>query len=303
MTRRIVVAGLVAFLSGALPVPTGALPTCDASPTTVRALRDAIAARPQGAVICLSGRYEIAATLVPKPAQVFRGPASIIGVRGVDVGFDDVPDVVFRNLTMARFDERAIELEPGMRIVGGRYHHNGENALGGTLTGHGGVVIEGVEVDHNGSPAFLNHSASGIKIVNSNGSVVRDSYVHDNVGNGIWFDNECRNDLVEDNVVIGNGRRGIFYEVSPGPAVIRRNRVRANNQENIDRGSGIGVSSSANVTVVNNVVSRNKLYGMRAHEVPRGYSLANVVFRNNDLARGQRVFGCSNPGVTCVRNR
>ena len=212
----------------------------------------------------------------------------------------------FVDLDMSGFTERAIRCMYGTKIIGGRYHHNGVNGFGCGLgrSSGGGLVVDGVEVDHNGSPAMVGHSSSGIKIAGSPGSVIRNSYVHDNVGNGIWFDVDSGGDqldVVENNVVIGNSLRGIFYEVSRGPVVIRGNVVTANNTSETPGASGIGVSSSKNVTIVGNILDRNRVWAIRANEIDRGYPLDAVVIRENVL-NGGAIYGCDRVGVTCAAN-
>jgi Right handed beta helix region len=230
-----------------------------------------------------------------------------VGAGGNHTGFFVTRRYVrFVDLDMSGFTERAIRCMYGTRITGGRYHHNGVNGFGCGLgrSSGGGVVVDGVEVDHNGSVAMLGHSSSGIKLAGSPGSVIRNSYVHDNLGNGIWFDVDSGGDqldVAENNVVIGNYLRGIFYEVSRGPVVIRGNVVTGNNTSGTPGAAGIGVSSSKNVTIEGNILDGNRVWAIRANEIGRGYALSSVLFRNNVL-NGGSLFGCDHVGVQCTAN-
>jgi parallel beta-helix repeat protein len=181
------------------------------------------------------------------------------------------------------------------------------NGMGGGLQQEGKVLVSGVEIDHNGSTAGLGDGSSGIKFAGSGGSTIRDSYVHDNIGNGIWFDVDSGGgDLIENNLVVGNSRRGIFYEVSRGPVLITGNEVRGNNTSKISGASGIGVSSGKNVTIEQNFIRDNFVWDMRFGEVSRpdinwDYPLSNVLVRNNNVSM-TKVSGCGQDGVQCTNN-
>jgi hypothetical protein len=97
----------------------------------------------------------------------------------------------------------------------GRYHHNGINGIGCGLRRSAGVgsVIRRVEIDHDGSAAMIGRSSASIKPAGSLGAKVLYSNVHDNVGNGVWFDVDSGSDQPDEiigNVVTGNSMRGIF---------------------------------------------------------------------------------------------
>ena len=264
-----------------------------------------VEAKPAGTTFCLSGRYQLARPVSPRERQVFRGPATIVGVRGNDTGFlVSQQGVRFYNLDMSGFTERAIRCSSGTQVIGGRYHHNGVNGISCGLDREGrGVLIEGVEVDHNGSERFVFHSSAGIKILASPGSAVVRSHVHDNIGNGIWFDRDSGSslgDLVGRNKVVGNSMRGIFYEVSRGHAVIRRNVVKGNNTSRTLGASGIGVSSSKNVKIWGNTVRDNRIWAIRSNEIDRGYGLENVHIYDNAVTG--ELYGCHFSGVRCYEH-
>jgi len=315
-TVAVLVAGmlLIATLAVAANAVTdgsdgsGASPGCDgvAIPSGGN-IAQASASHPRGTTFCLSGRYELAAPVEPVEGQTFRGPATIVGVNGNDTGFFVTRrHVRFFDLDMSGFDERAIRCMYGTRVVRGRYHHNGINGIGCGLTrsAGGGVVIRRVEIDHNGSEAMIGRSSAAIKLAGSPGSKVLYSNVHDNVGNGIWFDVDSGSDQPDEiigNVVTGNSMRGIFYEVSRGYVVITDNVVTGNNTSSTPGASGIGVSSSKNVTIERNLVEGNLVWSIRANDIDRGYDLQNVVIRDNDVA-DTPLYGCDFTGVTCTNN-
>eukprot|EP01133_Synstelium_polycarpum_P008152 gene8152-9574_t len=59
------------------------------------------------------------------------------------------------------------------------------------------------------------------------GAVVRNNWVHDNFGPGLWADHNNANFLFENNLIEGNQGMGIFYEVSYN-FIIRNNTFRRN---------------------------------------------------------------------------
>jgi parallel beta-helix repeat protein len=69
------------------------------------------------------------------------------------------------------------------------------------------------------------HNGPEHKWVGTNGVVTRGNWVHHNHTDGIWYDADNINMLVEDNVVEDQPRTGIFLEIS-GNGIVRNNVVR-----------------------------------------------------------------------------
>lgn len=85
--------------------------------------------------------------------------------------------------------------------------------------------------------------------------------MHDNYGSGLWCDVDCRNVLVENNLVERNSDAGIFYEIS-FDAIIRNNTVRLNGTGRGGQqgsfwvwGAGIQIAASEGVRVYGNTVT------------------------------------------------
>jgi parallel beta-helix repeat protein len=193
--------------------------------------------------------------------------------------------------------------------------------------------VDGVEIDHNGNPNELGRGGGGIKIAAKADDVdVRNSYVHDNIGNGIWYDIEANavdSDFIyiENNFIERNTRKGIFYEISGGPVVIRNNVVKSNNcavviagctpQGEGSPGGGITANSSTNLKIYDNVLGGNAVAGINFRDDNRpeggtmdqngpgccnGYTAPfNISVHDNKL-NGDRVLKCGTLGVTCSRN-
>ena len=183
-------------------------------------------------------------------------------------------------------------------IVRVRVHHNRALGIGGAGAR---LVIRRSRVDHNGHPAFYGCCAGGIK--SAWAYKIKKSYVHDNVGVGIWCDVGCRGGrwIVRNNVSVRNTLGGIRYEISGalGSAVIGRNVVRGNNRRGAGGHGGIEINSSRNA-----VVERNRLRGNAGPGIivngRRRPGLANISVRHNSLTNDE-IHRCGGP-VTCHGN-
>jgi Right handed beta helix region len=123
------------------------------------------------------------------------------------------------------------------------------------------------------------------------GTLVENCWFHDNYGPGIWFDVENRDTTIRSNLVENNGitlsgklgglGRGIFYEVSYGPARIYWN-ISRDNQE-----TAIMNSNSEGVEIYENAVWPNGI--MVSHD-RRGHDTSAHV-RDNDIGRGDLPAG------------
>jgi hypothetical protein len=188
-----------------------------------------------------------------------------------------------------------------------RIHHNSNQAVGGAGPG---LQVRFSQFDHNGSADGANGCCSGgIKSVY--GFAITDSFVHDNIGNGIWCDRECTGDFVAGrNLVAQNERNGIAYEVSGGPAKIFANFLERNNLEQASDKGGLKITASKNVEVFGNTLKANFGHSIRVGGDPRlnkpagdgrGYVLENIYLHDNYLA-GHAITGCDLSGVVCERN-
>lgn len=116
-----------------------------------------------------------------------------------------------------------------LSIKGCRFSHNGYGGLG--LNGITGLTIEDCEFSHNdwrnllGGCVDQSHCTAGVKAHHIRGGAVRRCSAIANRVNGIWFDVQCSDVLVEDCVCSLNRREGLFFEFSPGPFTARRNTL------------------------------------------------------------------------------
>src|SRR5829696_1606680 len=137
-------------------------------------------------------------------------------------------------------------------------HITGSDAAGIT-NAHG--TFERIELDDTTQdPNFLGFTGSGLKAINE--VEVKNSYIHDNQGNGLWCDVFCRDSeshpngfWIHENLVVNNGRAGVRFErvgevAEAGEALIENNEVHGNSPD-AARG-GISVRDAQNATIQNN---------------------------------------------------
>jgi len=146
-----------------------------------------------------------------------------------------------------------IDFGSGYRVIDNNVHHNRQIGI----KGHGsGVLVDGNEIAYNNyrddyPPGW---EAGGTKFLQTTNLVVRNNYVHDNHGSGLWTDHNNVGTVYEGNTVINNYGPGIFHEISYD-AVIRNNRVEGNGFK--ESKSGIKISSSSNVEIYGNTLKNN----------------------------------------------
>jgi Right handed beta helix region len=138
-------------------------------------------------------------------------------------------------------------------------HITGSDAAGIT-NAHG--TFERIELnDTTQDPNFLGFTGSGLKAINE--VEVKNSYIHDNQGNGLWCDALCHDSeshlsgfWVHENLVVDNGRAGIRFEnvgevADAGEALIENNEVHGNSPDAV-RG-GVSIHDAQNALVRDNV--------------------------------------------------
>lgn len=175
----------------------------------------------------------------------------------------------------------------GLSLTDSFIHHNGQFAISG---GGLGVLIEGNELAHNGVAGYSPFWAAGAtKFVHVTDLVVRDNFVHSNLGAGLWTDGGDENSLYEANRVVNNEHAGIKHEIS-GSAVIRENHVESNGHGNdVElRGAGILIRESGPVEVVENTLVGNADAVVLLHDDGRhnefGRRLNGIVVTGNEIA-------------------
>jgi hypothetical protein len=128
----------------------------------------------------------------------------------------------------------------------------------GISGGGGELLVENNEMSNNNFAGY-NHNweAGGAKFAQMSSLTVRNNYVHDNFGQGLWDDISSSNVLYEGNTVVNNFRTGILHEIG-GVATIRNNVVKNNAATAYNAANGqIIVYSSDHTEVYGNTVETN----------------------------------------------
>jgi hypothetical protein len=164
-------------------------------------------------------------------------------------------------------------------------------------------------------PNFLGFIGSGLKAITE--VEVKNSYIHDNQGNGLWCDQFCHDSAdhlngfwIHDNLVVNNGRAGIRFErvgevADAGEALIENNEVHGNSTDAV-RG-GVSIHDAQNALVRNNVfgatIIADVVYLPNAEGVairatdsgrPDRPDLVNVDIVDN-VVNGEVIKGCELP--------
>jgi len=204
------------------------------------------------------------ASVTPKDGNTYLGaPGAILdGQRANNYAFVyDAENVTIRGLTVTGFvpppnegvvnhdsgdgwviEDNTIEKNDGAGMMAGSHQvvrgnclkDNGQYGMNaykdGDLTD---LVVEGNEIVGNNTGDWETKidgcgCTGGVKFWAVDKADVRDNWVHDNRGTGLWADTNNNDFLIEHNVIEGNDGPAIFYEISYN-AVIRDNTMRRNN--------------------------------------------------------------------------
>lgn len=141
----------------------------------------------------------------------------------------------------------------GQQVRGNCLRRNGQYGInafksGNTITG---LLIEGNEIVGNNTGDWEARKpgcgcTGGMKFWAVNGADVRDNWIHDNRGPGMWADTNNNDFMIEGNLIEANDGAAIVFETSYN-AVIRHNTMRRNNWEAgrdyADRGDNFPVAT------------------------------------------------------------
>ncbi|WP_133905690.1 right-handed parallel beta-helix repeat-containing protein [Actinophytocola oryzae] len=181
---------------------------------------------------------------VNKYAFVF--DAKNVTIRGLTVrGFVPPPDEgvvnhdsgdgwTIEDSTIENNDGAGLMAGSNQTVRGNCLKDNGQYGMNayknGTLTN---LVLEGNEITGNNTGDWENKidgcgCTGGVKFWAVNKADIRNNWVHDNRGTGLWADTNNNDFLIEHNVIEDNDGSAIIYEISYN-AVIRDNTFRRNN--------------------------------------------------------------------------
>jgi hypothetical protein len=321
-TRRLVWAvatlGLVAWLTVSAYVTDGprAAVGCvgrDVFPS--QSLPSVAKNTPSGTTFCIrDGTYNISSPVIVQSGDVFWGVNSdstrpVVTTTTARHVFDAAPGTThadgatIKNLIISgAVGDAQCEPDCGRGIGGGRnltvdgvrLTNNQNQGVGGTASG---LLVRNSTIDHNGSRKFSRldggpSSTSGVKSVNS--LTVTNSNVHHNWWNGVWCDEECNTFNVKNSTITDNGKAGISYEWSTGPAVISGNTIQRNgwNTAVTTRRAGLIIVDSAHADVLSNTFGGNTRYGIDVGDAAARSPAVTDVHLSNNTMNGDSIVGC-----------
>jgi hypothetical protein len=205
----------------------------------------------------------------------------------------------------------------GEVIKNTRIHHNG--VIGMITARVDDFTVQNSEFDHNNylhaGPEVGGYGEGAVKILLSHGVVFRDNWSHDNVGDGLWFDTDNYDILIENNVLEDNSRNGLHYEAS-FDATVRYNTIRNNGTDWYSHPAGILNATSKNVEYYGNRIEGNRIRSIMILWSDRGQSAtlgerqsANLYFHDNVIVLDDNpqswvgVFWDQDPRVFTSNNR
>ena len=300
----------------------------------VRAIQKVIDRKPEGTTFCFKSKtYFLRGPIVPKSHNTFVGKHGAIldGSRwhtsdpslGAFTGAaHGTSDVTIRNLVIRDMPQSGIATAfgenshwtidrneisgsvvgiafPDYSIVTNNFiHHNAQYGYTGYRTT--GSVFQNNEVSHNDTCNCYPGDGGASKLVGTTDDSVIGNNIHDNGGNGIWFDTDNTGVLIKGNTVSVNMRYGkaISLEQNIGTAIIRNNRITVGSRGEV----AVLVANSSNVQILNNTVRMASTWEGGAIHVffdasRTGYDTANNQVTNNTISlRGSAKITA---GVTC----
>ncbi len=174
------------------------------------------------------------------------GSAASIGAKSLG----DTLEVAYAHLTGVSLG--GTSQTAGATLQNSHLHDNGLKGAGGPTTGG---LFANNEVDHNGTMGFDgNEERGGAKFSTTSYLTVSGNNVHDNTGNGIWFDVDSSHDTITGNTSVNNAA---LQELGGG----------------MGGGNGVRVEKSCYMTISGNTLTNNVRAGIavtNAHDVSVG---------------------------------
>jgi hypothetical protein len=189
---------------------------------------------------------------------------------------------------------------PDYSIVTNNFiHHNAQYGYNGYRAT--GSVIQNNEISFNSTCNCYPGDGGASKLVGTTNDSVIGNYIHDNGGNGIWFDTDNTGVLIEGNTVNVNMKYGkaISMEQNNGTAIIRNNTITVSSGGEV----AVRLNNSSNVQVYNNTVTMASTSGGGAIHIffdasRTGYDTKNNRVTNNTITlQGSATVTA---GVTCA---
>lgn len=175
---------------------------------------------------------------------------------------------------------------PNSTMRGNTFSYNGRTGLGANYADR--LLLENNIISHNNVENFaITWAAGGAKITRSDGVIVRNNIIENNLSTGLWLDLAVTNAKVVHNIARHNKVIGIFFEISH-KAIIASNLSH-------DNGIGIMVSNASGAKVYNNTMAGNNrnlwIKDTRRLNKDRKWLAKGVTGRTRDNVVKNNLFG------------
>jgi hypothetical protein len=233
-------------------------------------------------------------------------PTKIVGTGPAIIDVGSATGVLLQNLDVSGAKGstgcrpkcgRGVSQGTTLTISYSRMHGNALSGVGGMDTGG---LLDHVEIDHNGSSVFLGCCAAGVK--STSDYTIQNSFVHDNIGNGVWQDGCGTNFKVLNNTITNSSLSGVRFEHNQscsGSASITGNTIKNNNLSVSGGSGGVAINSAPGAVVSSNIFGGNKSAGVTVGGT-RG-PLTGTSVHDNTM-NGDVLKGCGQTGVSCTNN-
>ncbi len=209
------------------------------------------------------------------------------------------------------------------KMLGNCLRDNGQYALNAYQEGDkiSGLLMTGNEIVGNNTDDWESKvpgcgCSGGVKFWAVNGADIRNNWVHDNRGVGLWADTNNNDFLIENNLIENNDGEGVFYEISYN-LILRNNVFRKNalvsGKEFADRGDDFPEASvylsesggdsrisarTAKIDIYGNAFDNN-WSGITAWENADRFCNSPANTSSGDCTRlVPKVPTCATPGIT-----
>lgn len=194
-----------------------------------------------------------------------------------------------------------IRLGDGMHVYNNYVVDNGQIGIGGLGDN---IIIEWNDIARNNYAGYDDEwEAGGTKFVLTDNLIVRNNYVYENYGPGLWTDIDNINTLYDSNLVMNNLTIGIFHEISYD-AIIRNNVSIYNAITEYPwlYGAQILISSSRNADIYNNriIVSEFGGNGITVLQQNRGTGVYGVRSSLNNYIHDNIIVHLGNEGINGI---
>lgn len=253
--------------------------------------------------------HEVAISVVP---FAFRGPMTTdVSIEGLEVRRYATPsqrgaidaleatDWIVRGVDVHHNHGVGVRVDRGMVLADSRIADNGQIGVSGAQSSAGHdrpIVVVNNEISGNGVLRYTPYwESGGVKLTHAEAAVVHDNVVVGNGGVGIWYDLDSSGGVITDNEVRDNAAAGIFYEISDR-GTIARNVVTDNGHDvPADLAAGIWLSNSGLTSVTANVLvgNVNEILLVAAPREDFGHPVTGNLVVGNDVTITDGFVGLS----------